>query len=82
MDSRTLTTKELDKLTAAGKTDLELVAGQDHDWWIYSNTLDAYWCTNIPVRKLTIQELRTLVWTDKRYLQPNNIWYFGDDFDI
>lgn len=58
--------------------DIEILKGQDHMYWLYSNLLDLYRQTGIPCSEVTEDELREIL---KREDIPETGW-FEPPFDV
>ena len=76
-DVRTLNQEELNTLENAGPSDLEIIMGQDHDWWVYSNSLDAYLCLNLSTSNYNENQIREMI-QDPSFFSKDDLWNFGD----
>ncbi len=74
---RRLTLEELAKVIRAGQSDLEIILGQDHCYYLYSNTLDAYCPMDYKGWKQEESFIQELVNRSER-LFPLMTWYFGE----
>lgn len=75
---RTLTKEEINELKEKQLDDMELIVGQDHCWYLYSNSIDGYYYTGLSTSKIDEYELIEIVNRNGEYYQDDALWIFGD----
>ena len=76
-DIRVLKPKEMAAVKKAGPDDLVIIMGQDHDWWVYSNAIDAYLCLNISTSNFTEDQVNEMI-REPKFFSEDDLWNFGD----